>query len=143
MNRQTMAKMPNESFLSRRRMGPSLGAAGAALVPGAPASAAETGLRVAGREVEIAITSISAHTFRLTVAPLVDGKPGQIPDDGTLLQTAFGAPAAKWGPPGHGGARAQTVKLGDLRVRFTPAPLAFAIETSQEIGRAHVCTPVT
>lgn len=83
-----MAKMPNESFLSRRRMVQSLGAA---LVTGAAAHAAEGGLRVAGKEVELAITSVSAHTFRLTVAPLVDGKPGEIPDDGTLLQTSFGA----------------------------------------------------
>ena len=114
--------MRTESFLSRRRMVQSLGAAGAALVTGGAAQAAETGLRVAGQEVEIALTSVSPHTFRLTVAPVVNGKPGEIPNDGTLLQTAFGAPAAKWGPPGHGAARAQTVKLGDLRVQFTPDP---------------------
>src|ERR1017187_1225325 len=127
MNRQRMAKMRDESFLSRRRMVQGLGAAGAALVTGGAASTAETGLRVAGKEVEIAITSVSAHTFRLTVAPLVDGKPGEIPDDGTLLQTAFGAPAAKF----RGAARAQTVKLGDLRIQFTADPLAFAIATSK------------
>src|ERR1035438_5452744 len=125
-----IAKIRNESFLSRRRMVQSLGAAGAALVAGA----AETGLRVAGKEVEIAITSVSAHTFRLTVAPLVNGKPGEIPDDGTLLQTAFGAPAARF----HGVARAQIVKLGDLRVAFTPDPLAFAIETSKGEKIQHV-----
>jgi hypothetical protein len=98
MNWQTRAKMRNHFFLSRRRMVQSLSAAGAALVTGPAAKAAETGLRVAGQEVEIAITSVSAHTFRLTVARLVDGKPGGIPDDGTLLRTAFGAPAARWGP---------------------------------------------
>ena len=129
-----MAKMPNESFLSRRRMVQSLGAAGAALVTGAAAHAAESGLRVAGKEVELAITSLSAHTFRLTVAPLVDGKPGEIPDDGTLLQTSFGAPAARF----HGVARAQTVKLGDLRIQFTPDPLAFAIETSKGEKIQHI-----
>ena len=133
-----MAKMRNESSLSRRRMVQSLGAAGAALVTGAAAKAAETGLRVAGKEVEIAITSVSPHTFRLTVAPLVDGKPGEIPDDGTLVKTAFGAPVARWGPSGHGTARAQTVKLGDLRVEFTPDPLAFTIETSKGEKIQHV-----
>jgi alpha-glucosidase/alpha-D-xyloside xylohydrolase len=134
MNRQTEAKMRNESFLSRRRMVQSLGAAGAALVTGGAAQAAETGLRVAGQEVEIALTSVSPHTFRLTVAPVVNGKPGEIPDDGTLLQTAFGAPAARF----HGVARAQIVKLGDLRVAFTPDPLAFAIETSKGEKIQHV-----
>jgi alpha-glucosidase/alpha-D-xyloside xylohydrolase len=126
--------MRNEPFLSRRRMFQSLGAAGAALVTGASASAAETDLRVAGKEVEIAITSVSAHTFRLTVAPIVDGKPAEFPDDGTLVQTAFGAPAARF----RGAARAQTVKLGDLRVAFTPNPLAFVIETSKGEKLQHI-----
>ncbi len=129
-----MAKMHNESFLSRRQMVQSLGAAGAALVTGGAAKAAETDLRVAGKEVEIAITSVSAHTFRLTVVPVVDGKPGEIFDDGTLLHTAFGAPVAKF----RGAARAQTVKLGDLRVQFTPDPLAFSIETSKGEKIQHI-----
>jgi len=133
-----MANRGNESFPSRRRIVQSLGAAGAALVTGGATNAAETGFRVAGKEVEIALTSVSAHTFRLTVVPLVDGKPGEIPDDGTLLETAFGAPAVKWGPSGRGAARAQTVKLGDLRVQFTPDPLEFAVETSKGEKIQHI-----
>ena len=104
-----------------------LGAAGAGLlVPGA-GRGADAGLRVAGRDVEIQLTAVSAHTFRLTVLPLRDGKAADIPDDGTLLRTTFGSPAARW----RGAARAQTVKLGDSRVAFTPAPLAFRVETGK------------
>ena len=65
------------------------------LTPGA-IRGADTGLRIAGKDVEIQLTSVSPHTFRLTVQPIQDGKLVDIADDGTLLQTAFGTPAAKF-----------------------------------------------
>ena len=113
--------MPKNSSPTRRRIVQSLGAT---LL--APLRAADTDLRVAGKAVEIQLTSVSPHTFRLTVQPIVDGKLADIPDDGTLLHTTFGAPAAKL----RGSVRAQTVKLGDLRVAFTPDPLAIAVTTA-------------
>jgi alpha-glucosidase/alpha-D-xyloside xylohydrolase len=116
----------------------SLGAAGAALVTPGAIRGADTGLRIAGKDVEIQLTSVSPHTFRLTVQPIHDGKLVDIADDGTLIETSFGAPAAKWGPVGHGPARAQTVKLGDLRVAFTPDPLALAIETARGEKIQHI-----
>jgi alpha-glucosidase (family GH31 glycosyl hydrolase) len=113
--------MPKNSSPTRRRIVQSLGAT---LL--APLRAADTDLRVAGKAVEIQFVSVSPHTFRLTVQPIVDGKLADIPDDGTLLQNASGAPAAKL----RGSTRAQTVKLGDLRVAFTPDPLAIAVTTA-------------
>ena len=105
----------------------SLGATGAALaVPGA-IRGAEAALRVAGKDIEIQLTSVSPHTFRITVQPIEDGKLAGIADDGTLIQTSFGAPAARL----RGTARALTVKLGGVRVAFTPDPLAFAAETAK------------
>jgi len=106
-----------------------LGAAGAIFLPPAGRGAAP-GVRIAGKDVAIQLTSVSPHTLRLTVRPIQDGKPIDIADDGTLLPAAVGAPV-KWAPSGQDASRAQTVKVGDLRVAFTPDPLAFAIETAK------------
>jgi len=111
----------------------SLGAAGVGFL--APAvSRADTGLQVAGKEVEIQLTPVSAHTFRITVQPIQDGQLAAIPDDGTLLRTNFGAPAAKL----RGAAKSQSVKVGDLRVKFSPDPLTFAIETTKGETVQHI-----
>jgi alpha-glucosidase (family GH31 glycosyl hydrolase) len=104
-----------------------LGAAGAALLAPGVSRGAGAGLRIAGRDVEIQLTSVSPHTFRLTVLPVQDGKLADVADDGTLLHTAFGPPAAKF----RNSAAARTVKLGDLRVAFTPQPLAFTVSTAK------------
>ena len=101
----------------------SLGAVGTAFLAQGARGAAD---------VEIQLTAVSAHTFRLTVQPVVEGKP-DIADDGTLLRTSFGAPAAKFR-----GARAQTVKLGELRVRFKPDPLTFSIQTAKGDTVQHI-----
>jgi alpha-glucosidase (family GH31 glycosyl hydrolase) len=133
-----MSKSRNDSSLSRRRMVQTLGVAGAAFLTPSASRGADTGLQVAGKNVEIQLTSVSPHTFHLTVQPIQDGKLVDVAHDGTLLATSFGAPAAKWGPPGHGPARAQTVKLGDLRVVFTPDPLAFTISTAKGEKVQHI-----
>ncbi len=119
---------------SRRQMVKGLGAAGAAwLAP--DAVGAETGLQIAGKDVEIQLTAVSAHTFRLTVQPVLEGKLTDIADDGTLLRTAFGAPAAKF----RGAARAQTVKLGESAgERSQPDPLTFSIETAKGDTVQHI-----
>jgi alpha-glucosidase/alpha-D-xyloside xylohydrolase len=114
----------SKSSLSRRRMVRSLGVAGAAFLTRSATYGADAGLQVAGKPVEIQLTSVSPVTFRLTVQPVQGGKLVDIADDGTLVRTAFGAPAARF----RGPARARTVKLGDLRVTFTPDPLAFGIQ---------------
>ncbi|HEY2014240.1 MAG TPA: hypothetical protein VGH38_12110, partial [Bryobacteraceae bacterium] len=104
-----------------------LKSAGAALLLAREENGAETGLRVAGEDVEIQIAPVSAHTFRVSVAPLRNGQPVPVPNDGTLVQSSWGATAAKW----RGTAHAQTVRSGNLRVHFVPDPLGFAIETSK------------
>src|SRR5271165_5216667 len=129
-----MAKSPNRSSLSRRRMVQSLSAAGGAFITPAALGGAETGPRVAGKAVEIRLTPISPHTFRIALQPVQDGKLAAITDDGTLLQTSFGAPAATFREP----ARAQTVKLGDLRVAFTPDPLSFSVKTAKGENVQHI-----
>src|ERR1019366_8825036 len=129
--------MPKSS-LSRRRMVRSLGVAGAAFLTRSATHGADAGLQVAGKPVEIQLTSVSPHTLRLTVHPIRNGTLIDIADDGTLVETSFGAPAAKWGLPEHGPTRAQTVKFGDWRVRFTPDPLVLAIETAKGEKVQHI-----
>src|ERR1017187_3261353 len=126
--------------LSRRGMVRNLGVAGASFLTRNATYGADAGLQVAGQPVEIQLPSMSRHTFRLTVQLIQNGKLVDIADDGTLLETSFGAPVAKWGLPEHGPARAQTVKLGDLRVMFTPDPLALAIETAngEKVQHIHI-----
>src|SRR5258706_11535292 len=114
--------MGKSSLVSRRRWAKQLGAAGAALL----GRAAETGLRVAGQDVEIQISSLSPHTFRLTVLPIQDGKTAAIPDDGILAPTALKTPLSKL----RGAVRAQTIKAGDLKIQFAPDPLSFSIPSA-------------
>jgi hypothetical protein len=107
MSTFSMDKFRGDFSLSRRRMVQGLGATGAALaVPGA-IRGAEAALRVAGKDIEIQLTSVSPHTFRITVQPIEAGKLAGVADDGTLIQTSFGAPAARL----RGTVRPQTVKL--------------------------------
>jgi alpha-glucosidase (family GH31 glycosyl hydrolase) len=129
-----MSNNRKRSSLSRRRIVQSLGAAGVGfLAPGA-SSGAEGALQIAGKEVEIQLTPASPHTFRITVQPIQDGKLGEIPDDGTLVRTNFGAPAARF----RGAPKAQSLKVGDLRVKFNPSPLSFAVQTAKGETVQHI-----
>ena len=58
---------------------------------------------IGGRPVEIAVSSLSPATVRITVLPLVDGAPAAVPDDG-------GAGAA-----GRGEARRCRTGGGDIQ----------------------------
>ncbi len=82
-------------------------------------------LRLAGKEVEIAITAISAQTVRLTIAALENGKPQPLPSDGSLAPQSWPAPAARLTAL----PRERTVRCGDLRVKLMPEPLTIRIET--------------
>lgn len=117
-----MQRPPNDSSPSRRRVVKAFAGAGF-LVP----RLAQAKLQVAGKDVEIRLTPVSPYTFRLTIQPFREGKLVEIPDDGTLTRTEFGAPAAVF----RGTSRARTTTLGSLRVEFTPDPLTFAITTAK------------
>jgi alpha-glucosidase (family GH31 glycosyl hydrolase) len=127
-----MSDKPRDS--SRRKIVQALGCAGASFLAPDVVHAASTDLRIAGKDVEISLTLVSAHTLRLAIQLLQDGKPAEIPDDGTLVQTAFGNPAVRL----RGPARAQTVKAGDLRIAFTPDPLTFTVQTAKGENVQHI-----
>ncbi len=100
-----MSQQPN-----RRQL---LGAASAALLAGVRAAAAPGG-------VEVRISHVSPHTFRLTIG-------GDPPEDGALVQPSWGAP----GTTLRGNFTPRTVKAGGVLINASSNPLAFTIETAK------------
>ena len=79
------------------------------------------------REWDIQISSVSAHTLRLSLLPVDDGKASAIPTDGSLVKASWGAPAATLRAEWH----AQVVSVGNLIVHAVPEPLTFTIENKK------------
>ena len=52
-------------------------------------------LIIAGRPVELAFTTVSPRTVRITVQPVIDGKLQPVPSDGALVKEDWGAPGAR------------------------------------------------
>jgi alpha-glucosidase (family GH31 glycosyl hydrolase) len=77
--------------------------------------------------VEIQISSVSAHTFRLSMYPLNNGAEKSIPFDGSLVQESWGAPAARL--------RAETGRefvLGGFRLKVSFHPVSITV--TNELG---------
>lgn len=100
-----------------------MAAASAAVMLPSELRADKAGAQLAGRDVEIQITSVSAHTIRLSVLPFKKGVLGFIPDDGSLVRNGGSATVAKL----RSGFPAQKVQCGELSVQVTPEPLRFAV----------------
>jgi alpha-glucosidase/alpha-D-xyloside xylohydrolase len=79
-------------------------------------------LEVAGQRVELQIISVSPQTVRLMLAPIQGSSAGPIPDDGSLVKAHWGAAAAV-----IRNAKATTVKWGELKIKVSFDPLAFAV----------------
>lgn len=109
--------------------------AGAILLPG-KAATTPAGLEVAGHEVEIQISSISQHTLRLTLLPIVEGKVASVPNDGSLVRTSWGAPVKVF----RSEVNESTVKCGELNVKISSNPLTFTINNVQgaPIQKIHI-----
>src|SRR5262249_43386420 len=82
-------------------------------------------ISVAGRPVEIAVTSVSAMTARLSITPIENGKPQPIPMDGSLAPQTWPKPVARLTTL----AREQSVRAGALLVKLSPEPLTIRVET--------------
>src|ERR1035441_5110305 len=111
--------MPGPDNLSRRG---AVQRIGAALLTGV-ARAADEGFRIAGRPAEIQIAPVSAHTVRLSVLPVKDGKAVAVAADGTLVRESWDPPAAAF----REAAGSRTVKLGSMGIQVTPDPLSFTV----------------
>ncbi|HEV2490475.1 MAG TPA: TIM-barrel domain-containing protein, partial [Candidatus Acidoferrales bacterium] len=108
----------------RRQILKGMSAAAATYFLPQAAEPSESPLRVAGKEVEIQLTPVSDHTFRLSVLPIVDAKLAPIPADGSLVRTHWGAPAARIREI----AEPRTIKFGGFGISLSLSPLSFAIE---------------
>ncbi|HEV2689684.1 MAG TPA: glycoside hydrolase, partial [Bryobacteraceae bacterium] len=102
-------------------------AASAAIVLPNQSDAQESPLRAAGQDVEILISPVSAHTFRITVLPVRDDKPPTVPTDGSLVQSYWGEPIAKL----RRAPATQPIASGNLQIKVTNTPLTFVIATKQ------------
>src|ERR1700722_9547941 len=91
---------------------------------GALLTAQETGIHIAGRPVEITLTSISPETVRITAQAIENDQVQPIPSDGALVKEDWGTPAARLRPV----AGTRKVKCGDLTVRIAVEPLVIRIE---------------
>ena len=114
--------------LTRRQALRDIGVAGAGLAfSGGVIRGQGTGIIVAGKPVEIAVSSVSPATVRITVRPLVDGAPAPVAVTGALESESFGAALAS----ARAAAPLAQVRAGDLTVRFTDTPPTLIVETAK------------
>jgi alpha-glucosidase (family GH31 glycosyl hydrolase) len=81
-------------------------------------------LRIAGREVEIAVTPIDARVIRLSVTPIESGRPLPIPHDGSMVRQDWGQPLVRLTDRG----RSVSVTSGEWRLTIAPEPLSLRVE---------------
>jgi alpha-glucosidase (family GH31 glycosyl hydrolase) len=86
--------------------------------------AQEATIQIAGRPVEIALSSVSPLTVRVTIRPLENGQPQAIPVDGALAQDDWGRPLARCST--LDGLR--SMKCGELTVKLSGNPLTIRVE---------------
>jgi alpha-glucosidase (family GH31 glycosyl hydrolase) len=113
-------------------------AACAALLLSEKIGAAEPGLRVAGKDVEIQIAPVSEHTVRLTIFPVTRASESSelmpVTGDGSLVQASWGAPFARLRSLGS----PRTIKTGDLIVKISSEPPAFTFESAKGAALQHL-----
>ena len=113
---------------NRRELLAHLAGASAGILLPQGSTLASTGLRVAGEDCEVQLTSVSANTLRLSVLPLKRSEASRIASDGSLVKNIWGSPAATI----RSEVKTQTVQCGNMKVLFSPNPLSFNITSSEE-----------
>ena len=84
--------------------------------------AGEGGLGAAEQDLEVRISSVSAHTLRLSIFSVKQGG-AAVASDGSLVRETWDGPVTTL----SGEFAERGVKLGDLSVKITPSPLTFTI----------------
>jgi len=93
----------------------------ATVFPAKPAAARED-VRARAEQVELQVTVVSPHTFRLSLLPVNNGSVGPIPFDGSLVQKSWGTPVARLRTePGH------TLAVGNVRLKISFHPLSVTV----------------
>src|SRR5580700_4126217 len=113
--------------LNRRELLVQLAGASAGMVLPPATVLPSAGLRLAGEDCEVQLTSVSGHTIRLSVLPVARGVTTGVAFDGSLVKTSWGAAAAKL----RGEVQPQTIECGGMKVLFRPRALAFTITTPE------------
>src|SRR5260370_30226806 len=113
---------------SRRHILKTIGTASASALLPSKMMAASSGIQIAQHEVEIQLSSISAHTLRLTILPINNGHLTSVPQDGSLVQTKWNLPVASFREI----PTTRSARCGDLNVQVAPDPLTFTITDSKE-----------
>ena len=112
--------------LSRRDALKHMGIVGAGLAMGGPTlRGLGRDIVVAARPVELAVASLSRSTVRLTLRPLVEGRPEPVPFTGALDQDDPGSGVAR----GRSAEGLDAMVAGDMVVRFTDDPPTILVET--------------
>jgi alpha-glucosidase/alpha-D-xyloside xylohydrolase len=85
-----------------------------------------TDLMAGGTPVEIAVSSVSPNTVRITLQPITGGQAAAVFDDGVLAQAEWGKSLAR----ARTGALLANVKAGNLVVKVAASPLVITVEDS-------------
>jgi alpha-glucosidase (family GH31 glycosyl hydrolase) len=95
-----------------------------------PVRGAVSNVNLPENQIEIQITPVSAHTFRLSILPVSNGSGGPIPFDGSLVQQSWGAPMAR---QREGVAQEISVGSSRLKISFHPISITVAKESGKTI----------
>ena len=108
---------------SRRSVLKGLAVASATAVVPAKPGAMPADDQIPSQPVEVQITPISPHTFRLSIVPVgKDGTVGSIPSNGSLVQEHWGTPVATLRTE-----REKAIVVGNLQVKISFHPLRINI----------------
>src|SRR5947207_701188 len=97
--------------------------AGAFLEP-VKALAQKKPLEIAGKPVEVSLTSVTRLTARITIQPIENGQPVPVPIDGALVKELFGQPVARLRTLDA----PRSVKCGELTIKLSPGPFTIRVE---------------
>ena len=99
-----------------------------AMIQPGPAAAQSEPLVAKTGPVELTLTAVTAHTIRITLQPLRDGKPVALSSDGALVDRDWARPLARFRALAH----PMTVQSGDLTIAVTPHPLAIEVQRADK-----------
>ena len=116
----------------RRQILKSMGAACAtALLPPRQLPSGTPPLRIAGRDCELRIVSVSDHTARFTLLPIKDARAGDLPANGSLVPSTEGKLIMALRSTAGQGARNSYIRVGRLNLAISNNPLMLVVESPE------------
>ena len=112
--------------ISRREVLKQIGTAGAGMILARGVIRGQSAdITIAGKPVEIAVSTLSASTVRITVMPIAGKLANAVPNDGVFVPGAEGRAVATVRQPG----RFKPVRAGNFVVRYKAEPPTIEVET--------------